>query len=134
MRTIRVISSQSDRAKSVESAATTWNELQSDLSSHISDIGNMKAIVRETRVSLESPEAQLPQGNFTIILSMKKIASGSNDNGTRYTDAQIRELRTKLQNLLEDVLSGNFTTGASSAISEEEQDDLDALRAGGIIS
>ena len=102
MRTIRVISSQSDRAKSVESAATTWGQLQSDLSSHISDIGNMKAIVRETRVSLESPEAQLPESNFTVILSMKKIASGSNENGTRYTDSQIRELRTKLQNLFED--------------------------------
>lgn len=132
MRTIRVISSQSDRAKSVESAATTWGQLQSDLSSHISDIGNMKAIVRETRVSLESPEAQLPEGNFTVILSMKKIASGSNDNGTRYTDSQIRELRTKLQNLFEDVLAGNVAT--NTTLSEDEEDDLDQLRAEGVIS
>lgn len=132
MRTIRVISSQSDRAKSVESAATTWGQLQSDLSSHISDIGNMKAIVRETRVSLESPEAQLPEGNFTVILSMKKIASGSNDNGTRYTDSQIRELRTKLQNLFEDVLAGNVAS--NTTLSEDEEDDLDQLRAEGVIS
>ena len=132
MRTIRVISSQSDRAKSVESAAATWGQLQSDLSSHISDIGNMKAIVRETRVSLESPEAQLPEGNFTVILSMKKIASGSNDNGTRYTDSQIRELRTKLQNLFEDVLAGNVAS--NTTLSEDEEDDLDQLRAEGVIS
>jgi hypothetical protein len=132
MRTIRVISSQSDRAKSVESAATTWGQLQSDLSSHISDIGNMKAIVRETRVSLESPEAQLPEDNFTVILSMKKIASGSNDNGTRYTDSQIRELRTKLQNLFEDVLAGNVAS--NTTLSEDEEDDLDQLRAEGVIS
>jgi hypothetical protein len=132
MRTIRVISSQSDRAKSVESAATTWGQLQSDLSSHISDIGNMKAIVRETRVSLESPEAQLPESNFTVILSMKKIASGSNENGTRYTDSQIRELRTKLQNLFEDVLAGNVAS--NTTLSEDEEDDLDQLRAEGVIS
>lgn len=132
MRTIRVISSQSDRAKSVESAAATWGQLQSDLSSHISDIGNMKAIVRETRVSLESPEAQLPESNFTVILSMKKIASGSNDNGTRYTDSQIRELRTKLQNLFEDVLAGNVAS--NTTLSEDEEDDLDQLRAEGVIS
>jgi hypothetical protein len=132
MRTIRVISSQSDRAKSVESAATTWGQLQSDLSSHISDIGNMKAIVRETRVSLESPEAQLPESNFTVILSMKKIASGSNENGTRYTDSQIRELRTKLQNLFEDVLAGNVVS--NTTLSEDEEDDLDQLRAEGVIS
>jgi hypothetical protein len=132
MRTIRVISSQSDRAKSVESDATTWSQLQSDLSSHISDIGNMKAIVRETRVSLESPEAQLPEGNFTVILSMKKIASGTNGNGTRYTDSQIRELRTKLLNLFEDVLAGNVAD--NSTLSEDEEDDLDQLRAEGVIS
>jgi hypothetical protein len=132
MRTIRVISSQSDRAKSVESDATTWSQLQSDLSSHISDIGNMKAIVRETRVSLESPEAQLPEGNFTVILSMKKIASGTNGNGTRYSDSQIRELRTKLLNLFEDVLAGNVAD--NSTLSEDEEDDLDQLRAEGVIS
>ena len=92
----------------------------------------MKAIVRETRVSLESPEAQLPESNFTVILSMKKIASGSNENGTRYTDSQIRELRTKLQNLFEDVLAGNVAS--NTTLSEDEEDDLDQLRAEGVIS
>lgn len=134
MRTIRVISTQSDRAQSVESAASTWGELQSALSGIISNVNDMKAIVRETRVSLESPEAQLPEGNFTVILSMKKIASGSNNNGTRYTDSQLKELRTKLNNLFNDLLEEDENETPANGISAEEDRDIARLREQGLIS
>jgi hypothetical protein len=131
MRTIRVISTQSDRAQSVESAASTWGELQSALSGIISNVNDMKAIVRETRVSLESPEAQLPEGNFTVILSMKKIASG---NETRYTDSQLKELRTKLNNLFNDLLEEDEDETPANGISAEEDRDIARLREQGLIS
>lgn len=131
MRTIRVISTQSDRAQSVESAASTWGELQSALSGIISNVNDMKAIVRETRVSLESPEAQLPEGNFTVILSMKKIASG---NETRYTDSQLKELRTKLNNLFNDLLEEDENETPANGISAEEDRDIARLREQGLIS
>lgn len=131
MRTIRVISTQSDRAQSVESAASTWGELQSALSGIISNVNDMKAIVRETRVSLESPEAQLPEGNFTVILSMKKIASG---NETRYSDSQLKELRTKLNNLFNDLLEEDEDENPANGISAEEDRDIARLREQGLIS
>lgn len=131
MRTIRVISTQSDRAQSVESAASTWGELQSALSGIISNVNDMKAIVRETRVSLESPEAQLPEGNFTVILSMKKIASG---NETRYSDSQLKELRTKLNNLFNDLLDEDENETPANGISAEEDRDIARLREQGLIS
>jgi hypothetical protein len=131
MRTIRVISTQSDRAQSVESAASTWGELQSALSGIISNVNDMKAIVRETRVSLESSEAQLPEGNFTVILSMKKIASG---NETRYTDSQLKELRTKLNNLFNDLLEEDEDETPANGISAEEDRDIARLREQGLIS
>lgn len=131
MRTIRVISTQSDRAQSVESAASTWGELQSTLSGIISNVNDMKAIVRETRVSLESPEAQLPEGNFTVILSMKKIASGNN---SRYTDSQLKELRTKLNNLFNDLLDEDEDETSANGISAEEDRDIARLREQGLIS
>jgi len=131
MRTIRVISTQSDRAQSVESAASTWGELQSALSGIISNVNDMKAIVRETRVSLESPEAQLPEGNFTVILSMKKIASG---NETRYSDSQLKELRTKLNNLFNDLLEEDEDETPVNGISAEEDRDIARLREQGLIS
>ena len=131
MRTIRVISTQSDRAQSVESAASTWGELQSALSGIISNVNDMKAIVRETRVSLESPEALLPEGNFTVILSMKKIASG---NETRYSDSQLKELRTKLNNLFNDLLDEDEDENPANGISAEEDRDIARLREQGLIS
>ena len=131
MRTIRVISTQSDRAQSVESAASTWGELQSALSGIISNVNDMKAIVRETRVSLESSEAQLPEGNFTVILSMKKIASG---NETRYSDSQLKELRTKLNNLFNDLLDEDDDESPANGISAEEDRDIARLREQGLIS
>lgn len=131
MRTIRVISTQSDRAQSVESAASTWGELQSALSGIISNVNDMKAIVRETRVSLESSEAQLPEGNFTVILSMKKIASG---NETRYSDSQLKELRTKLNNLFNDLLDEDEDETPANGISAEEDRDIARLREQGLIS
>jgi len=131
MRTIRVISTQSDRAQSVESAASTWGELQSALSGIINNVNDMKAIVRETRVSLESSEAQLPEGNFTVILSMKKIASG---NETRYSDSQLKELRTKLNNLFNDLLDEDEDETPANGISAEEDRDIARLREQGLIS
>lgn len=131
MRTIRVISTQSDRAQSIESSASTWGELQSALSGIISNVNDMKAIVRETRVSLESSEAQLPEGNFTVILSMKKIASG---NETRYSDSQLKELRTKLNNLFNDLLDEDEDENPANGISAEEDRDIARLREQGLIS
>jgi len=131
MRTIRVISTQSDRAQSIESSASTWGELQSALSGIISNVNDMKAIVRETRISLESPEAQLPEGNFTVILSMKKIASG---NETRYSDSQLKELRTKLNNLFNDLLDEDEDENPANGISAEEDRDIARLREQGLIS
>jgi hypothetical protein len=120
MRTIRVISTQADSAISIESNATTWSQLKEELGARFSGVSDMKAIVRETRVTLESPEAQLPEGNFTIILSMKKIASG-----VRYSISQLREIRTKLNNVFADLL-GDV---ASEEEEEVEEEDVNALQA-----
>jgi gas vesicle protein len=129
MRTIRVISPQSTSARTFESEATSWGDLREELSETYSGISDMKAIVRENRNTLESDSASLPEGNFTIILSMKKIASG---NHTRYTDSQIKELRTKLLNLLEDVLSETEASLPDQELSEEELEDLENLRSEGL--
>jgi len=131
MRNIRVISPQSTSARTFESEATSWGALKEELSGTYSGISDMKAIVRETRNTLESDNASLPEGNFTVILSMKKIESGSG-NRTRYTDSQIREIRTKLMNLLEDILEDVNSSIPDESLSEEELEDLENLRSEGL--
>ena len=129
MRNIRIISPQSTSARTFESEVSNWGDLKAELSETYSGISDMKAIVRETRNTLESDSASLPEGNFTIILSMKKIESG---NHTRYTDSQIREIRTKLMNLLEDIINDVDTSISNDSLSEDELEDLEDLRSEGL--
>lgn len=134
MRNIRVISSQTNSAKTIQSSATSWGDLKSELSNHFSGVSDMKAIVRDTRVTLEASDAVLPTSDFTIILSMKKIASGieeSDNNTTRYRDAVLRELRTKLNNIFDDLLGSEDED--SSNLTDDDEDALQELADEGLI-
>lgn len=135
MRKIRIISTQSDGVKTIESSASTWGELKSELSSSLSNVQDMKAIVRDTRNTLESDEAVLPEGDFTIILTMKKIASGSEDKVTRYSKSQILEIRTKILNLIDDLLDyeENLKKDKLEELTEEDIEELEKLRQEGLI-
>jgi hypothetical protein len=130
-KTIRIISSQSNSAMSITSNASTWGELKSELSSRIDNINDMKAIIKENRTTLEHSLGELPTTNFTLILSMKKIESGSD---IRYSDTQLKELRTKLLNLFNDILNDNFDLNEpTNQLTEEEIEELDSLRDEGLI-
>jgi hypothetical protein len=62
---------------------------------------------------------------------MKKIASG---NETRYSDSQLKELRTKLNNLFNDLLEEDEDETPANGISAEEDRDIARLREQGLIS
>jgi hypothetical protein len=135
MRNIRVISSQTNSAKTIQSSATNWGDLKNELANHFSGVSDMKAIVRDTRVTLEAADAVLPTGDFTIILSMKKIASGTENpfNTTRYKDAVLRDMQTKLNNIFEDLLNENCEEKLSEGLSEDDLDALNELEEEGLI-
>ena len=62
---------------SVQTMATTWGELQHDLSLRGVSFSGMTAVVGETQVTLESSQAQLPDSNFRLFLMPQKVKSGS---------------------------------------------------------
>jgi hypothetical protein len=76
MREIKIISTQGDNNVSLQSAATTWSELQREVNAAGVSTSNMKAMVRETKATLEMADAQLPTGNFTLFLTASKVKSG----------------------------------------------------------
>lgn len=76
MRTITVLNPQTQNTVSINTEVTTWAELQDVLMSHNINSTGMKGIVRETRNSLESGQAVLPETNFTLFLSASKMAAG----------------------------------------------------------
>jgi len=77
MRQIKVISTQGDANIELNSSATTWGELSEEINAtgRIST-SNMKAMVRETKATLEVAGALLPEGTFTVFLTASKIKSG----------------------------------------------------------
>lgn len=73
-----MVTNQTSKREVIKTAATTWGELQSAMQEKgMSADKNVNAIVRETKVTLQSPEAQLPPGDFTLFLVPKKVKSGA---------------------------------------------------------
>jgi hypothetical protein len=73
-RKITLFNSNSQVRKEVMTNATTWGQLKSENVDFIT--ANLRGMVRETRVSLEHDDAQLPSGESVIFLATKEIKSG----------------------------------------------------------
>jgi hypothetical protein len=62
--------------KEVYSAARTWGELQADLNSAGVRYEGMRVMTNPGQVTLESLQAELPQGEFQLFIMPQKVKSG----------------------------------------------------------
>jgi len=76
-RMIIVYNTHGDNERHVQSSATTWGELQSDLEVNGVSYRGMKAVIGETQNTLESNQAVVPEGPFSLFLMHQKVKSGS---------------------------------------------------------
>lgn len=111
MRTIKIYStSLGNASKEINTEVTSFGELQNVLRDNDIDFStsSMKAIVGETRVTLESREAVLPTGNFSLFLLPRKTKSGKitiYDEYERLSDLNKRKLELALHwGSVEDIL------------------------------
>lgn len=72
IRKVTIWSTQERATQTIETSAQTWGELKKELS----NVGNTRAVIRETRNTLESGGAQLPNQDFTLFLYPEKVRSG----------------------------------------------------------
>lgn len=79
-RRIRVYNTSGQNNKVIDSSATTWGDLKSDLDAHGISYSGMKVVVGETQNTLESVQAVLPEGEMTLFLMPQKVKSGSEYN------------------------------------------------------
>ena len=93
MRNVTIFSTRGNRRNTIQSEATTWSELQDDLNNNDIEYSSFKAIVSSTQNTLESSEAVLPEGDFTLMLIPGKVKSGSDYEDMRYND--LRRLATQ---------------------------------------
>ena len=72
--------------KKIESAATTWGELQTEVSGAGYDLNNLQATENVNKTTLMHPEAVLPEGNFVLFLRPVKTKSGFDAENASYKE------------------------------------------------
>jgi len=85
MRKITIVSTKIDGKTELNSGATTWGELQTELGANSIDSNNMKAMEKVSKVTYDSAAAVLPTGDFVLFLTPGKVKSG-NEVTTHYTE------------------------------------------------
>ena len=123
MRTVKVSTSGADGLIEVVTEATTWAELKSDMEDAGISTDGMKGVVRETKVSLEANDAQIPEGNFTVMLFTGKIKSGAFDHAQMMID-----LRDSIENAYNKVIE-NIDDGQYGEDEPERSNSTSSLEA-----
>lgn len=77
LKTVLVYSTVGNNRKEVSTSAESWSELKAELNRQGVNVEGMKAVVGQTQVTLESPDAQVPGENFTLFLYPDKVKSGN---------------------------------------------------------
>lgn len=94
MRTVNVVSTKGS-LKQIQTNASVWSQLVKDFEDQGFSVDGLKAIVAETKNTLESGDAVLPTGNFTLFLSPINIKAGADSDNQYefdYTLADVEEL------------------------------------------
>lgn len=73
-RTVIVASSAANKAKKITTSATTWGELQNEISDLIT--GDVEAVVKPGNITLRANDSTLPEGDFNVYLIPKKNKAG----------------------------------------------------------
>jgi len=85
MRKIKIYSTATGIAV-IDSAATNWGQLKNELTDKGYSVSNMTAVENKNNSNLELDEANLPDGEFVLMLAPKKTKSG----GLSYSEIRLR--------------------------------------------
>lgn len=73
---VTVYSTVGQKKDVVSVEGSVWSQVRSELSAAGVDVNGMQAVIGESQVSLESPQAQVPDSDFTLFLLPQKVKSG----------------------------------------------------------
>lgn len=80
-----------------QSVATNFQEIMNELGQEISS--KMRYYIKETKVTLEHPDASIPNHDFTLVASPRDNKANQEEGQPLVT--RLRELRTKFNNLMD---------------------------------
>lgn len=76
-RTITIYNTVGQNKTTIESSALNWGQLQTELKEQKNITSNgMKVVIADTQNSLESPQAVLLDGPFSLLMMPQKVKSG----------------------------------------------------------
>lgn len=136
MRVITVASTSKSGAQQISTSAETWGELIEVLQGKgFGDVGNMRAVIRETKVDLVSPESVIPSDNFTLLITPRQIKAGTTDvDVVKILEALKERFNNSIDEVIEEVERGEYNKPAVatklSNVSSSLQRDLDDLKNG----
>ncbi len=95
MRQVIILSPKGQKRTVLQSDAVIFNDLLTEMQNQNIDTKSMKFIIGETQHTLESKNATLPTGNFTLFLTPTTSKSGADWSNAPYKEckAKIKELR-----------------------------------------
>ncbi len=111
-----------------DSESTNFSEVMSELNQEISP--KMRYYIKETKVTLEHPDAEIPDHDFTLVASPRDNKA----NQEEYTLQQLKEIKTKFNNLMNFLM--DVDPGDEQEESEEDcpncnlLDEIDEIEAG----
>ena len=129
MRKITVYSTIGKGAKFLETDVVTWAHLKTLLQQEKIDLNNMKAVIGENKLTLESDQAQLPDGEFTLFLMPIKTKSGGLSRSELFTAIkEFVKANPEKKSLF--VIDGKNMTQLSTPVLQGLYDDFIAKSAG----
>ena len=86
---VKVFSTQMGE-RELETSASTWGQLQQDLDDNSISYSKMKAVIGESKLTLEADGAALPTEGFTLFLMNKKTKAGLGKDLSSYKYGELR--------------------------------------------
>jgi hypothetical protein len=85
-----------------ESQATTFQGLMDELGQPISS--KMRYYIKENKVTLEHPDASIPNHDFTLVASPRDNKANASE---QLLSTRLKELKTKFNNLIDFLIGGD---------------------------
>jgi len=112
--------------KKIETNASNWGELQTELRRENIRFDNMKVAIGKSKVMLEHPQAELPTNAFTLYLMPTKTKSGNDWNEESIRNLSYDEMRDLVRDLfLEDSETADEHFNAGDHYTYKKKDSLE---------
>lgn len=117
MRKITVYQTANQSKREYTTAATTWSQIRAEMGDFYRT--GLKAIVMQTRATLEHDDAVLPTGDFTIMLTPMAVKSGAELDMASVLGSLRQKFNDAMDEVIEEIEDGEHIREGGSSDSDD---------------